>query len=113
MENVVKEIEEAAQRKKFLKTLVETRCNNFDYFKRAYEEKGIYWLNVVYAQPSQIVRTVEESTIEKRCKMWFTLGLSLAPLVKITNSPTFVRSFAQMMEEFEYYVGSNLNITVR
>jgi hypothetical protein len=112
MDNVVKEIEEASQRKKYLKVLVEKRCQNFDYLKRVYEENGLYWLNVVYAHPRQVIQDVDASSLRKRCKMWFTLGISLAPLVNISNNPTFVRSFAQMMEEFEYYVGCSLQVPV-
>lgn len=42
--------------------------------------------------------------------MWFILGVNLSPILRIVNTPTYIRSLAQMMEEFEYYVSTNMVI---
>jgi hypothetical protein len=42
-----------------------------------------------------------------RTKIWFCLGVSLAPLIRIDNMTTFVRSLSQMMEEFDYFSGNS------
>ena len=39
--------------------------------------------------------------------MWFCLGVSLAPLLRIDSVTTYVRSLSQMMEEFEYFIGNS------
>jgi len=41
--------------------------------------------------------------IQKRVFQWFSLGLSLAPLLSIENGPTFVRSLVQLIEEYDYH----------
>jgi len=104
MENIVKEMEDAAQRTKNINFLIETRCDNMLYLKRMCDDHSkTRWLNVVLVPPKDLLKNVDESTIHKRTRMWFVLGVNLAPLIKIDNIPTYVRSLAQMMEEYDYY----------
>jgi hypothetical protein len=116
MEGIVKEMEDALQRKKTIKLLIEKRFNNFDYFKRIMNlqnekmNKKIHWLNIVYLTPSEILNSIDFSVIQKRARMWFILGVNLSPILRIVNTPTYIRSLAQMMEEFEYYVSTNMKI---
>jgi hypothetical protein len=43
--------------------------------------------------------------------MWCTLGLSLAPLIKVDSCVTLIRSLAQLMEEFDHYVENRCRLT--
>jgi len=105
MDNVVKEMEDSTQRKKTISKIIEKRCENITYLRRIYEqEKSIQWLNIAVIDPKKIINKIGKEKIQKRAKSWFFLGLSLAPLVKIPNIPTYVRSLAQIMEEYEYYI---------
>eukprot|EP01117_Protostelium_nocturnum_P018356 TRINITY_DN7662_c0_g1_i1.p1 TRINITY_DN7662_c0_g1~~TRINITY_DN7662_c0_g1_i1.p1 ORF type:complete len:166 (+),score=59.42 TRINITY_DN7662_c0_g1_i1:109-606(+) len=105
MDTIVKEMEDAAMRKKALGLLVEKRSELIDYLKRLYHgEKNLHYLNIVRIDPQLLLKDLEDATIQKRAKNWFILGYNLAPMIRIENPSTFVRSLSQLIEEFDYLV---------
>jgi len=98
MDAIVVKMEEEKERKKHIQLLLEKRNFNMDYLKRVHESNQIHWMNVVLIAPHEF-----GEDIQKRKVQWFNLGLSLAPLAAIENGPTYVRSFLQLLEEFEYH----------
>jgi len=115
MEDLVKEMKDSGLRRKNIMVLVEKRCSNIDYLRRIlqrYNAKArIYWMNVVSIDTDSLVRNVEKRVRNKRTKIWFLLGVNFSKLLRIQNIPTYIRSSAQMLEEFDYFI-SNMSSSV-
>eukprot|EP01133_Synstelium_polycarpum_P014928 gene14928-17652_t len=62
--------------------------------------KPLHWMNVASIQKLDFEKSVE---IQKRLLGWFSLGLSLAPLLSTDKGPAFVRALVQLMEEYDYH----------
>ncbi|GAM18014.1 hypothetical protein SAMD00019534_011890 [Acytostelium subglobosum LB1] len=106
MDAIVSKMEETLERKKSIVQIVDKRTNAIDYIRRIHEaayytnQKPIHWMNVASIHRSDFEKSVE---IQKRLLGWFSLGLSLAPLISTDKGPAFVRALVQLMEEFDYH----------
>ncbi|KAL0488758.1 hypothetical protein AKO1_003897 [Acrasis kona] len=85
-----------------LEYVVKKRVDNLDYIRRVHEGKA-FWLNTVKITPQDIQQYYHPQTLQKRVQQWFYMGVSIAPLLQLENGYLFVRSCAQLMEEYEYH----------
>ncbi|EFA86669.1 hypothetical protein PPL_00471 [Heterostelium album PN500] len=106
MDAIVTKMEETLERKKSIVQIVEKRTNAIDYIRRIHEaayytnQKPLHWMNVAAIQKTDFDKAVD---IQKRLLGWFSLGLSLAPLLSTDKGPAFVRALVQLMEEYDYH----------
>ncbi|GAM17272.1 hypothetical protein SAMD00019534_004470 [Acytostelium subglobosum LB1] len=106
MDAVVTKMEETLERKKSIVHIVERRTTSIDYIRRIHEaayypnQSALHWMNVATIQRLDFERSVE---IQKRLLPWFSLGLSLAPLLSTEKGPALVRALVQLMEEYDYH----------
>eukprot|EP01132_Coremiostelium_polycephalum_P004534 gene4534-5650_t len=73
---------------------------NNNNHKNKDKSTNIHWMNVASIQRSDLEKSVE---IQKRLLGWFSLGLSLAPLLTSDKGPAYIRSLVQLMEEYDYH----------
>lgn len=85
-----------------LEYIVKKRVDNLDYIRRVHEGK-VFWLNCVKITPQDIEQYYHPQTLQKRVQQWFYMGVSIAPLLQLENGYHFIRSCAQLMEEYEYH----------
>lgn len=64
MDGIVKEMEDAQQRKRTLSALIEKRIQQLEYLSKM--ENKLHWLNVVMLKPEEFLEDLEESTYVKR-----------------------------------------------
>lgn len=90
------------QRKQRLEALVQKRTTNFEYLKKIHDG-GNYWLNVMLLIP-QDVRHFVSKLPKQRIVHFYYLGLSVHSILDSkTSGKSVVKSFSQLMEEFEYF----------
>ncbi|EGG17960.1 hypothetical protein DFA_06626 [Cavenderia fasciculata] len=107
MDAIVTKMEETLERKKSIVYIVEKRTNAIDYIRRIHEsayyqqnsKSPLHWMNVANIQKIDFEKSID---IQKRLIGWFSLGLSLAPLLSTDKGPAFVRALVQLMEEYDY-----------
>jgi len=85
--------------------IVMRRQQNWDYIKRAHQGK-VHWLNVIKLSKASIVANFPQEKLQKRIRRWFLLGLSLGRLLELGDGPPLVRALAQLVEEYEHYIGA-------
>ncbi|PRP75074.1 hypothetical protein PROFUN_03910 [Planoprotostelium fungivorum] len=101
---------EIKNRKRNLEMLVEKRTNTLDYLKRLYSgEQNLHYLNIVRVQPQQVIQAIKPATLQKRAMAWCILGYSLASTLKIENTPTYVKTLIQLMEEYDYLLDHDMS----
>mmetsp|Transcript_17359 Transcript_17359/g.29055 ORF Transcript_17359/g.29055 Transcript_17359/m.29055 type:complete len:272 (-) Transcript_17359:2070-2885(-) len=93
------------QRKKRIELLIEKRKLNFAYIKKLHQG-GLYFLNSVMVSKEDVYKVVAQKDVDHRARMFYYLGLSICPLLDLTNGPNTVRAFSQLLEEWEYMFDS-------
>lgn len=89
--------------------LVESRCALIRRLKRTLDGKD-HWLGVVRLAsdaPSlaAMLSSVDAGTSDEGFR-WYSLGVSLGPLLELPSGAAFVRAVLQLWEEFEYHFAS-------
>ncbi|EFC41823.1 hypothetical protein NAEGRDRAFT_58715 [Naegleria gruberi] len=90
------------QKVPLMEFIVQKRVENLEYIRK-FHEGQVFWMNTVKVSPSEIEKAYQSQTLQKRLEQWFTLGMSMAPLIQIDNGYEFVRACSQLLEEFEYH----------
>lgn len=91
-----------------IKKLVEKRIQHLNYIQKIHKGE-VYWMNTCKISIDDMKEFFHESTLEKRVEQWFFLGISLAPLLQVSNGWWFLRALVQLLEEYEYHF-SNLAV---
>eukprot|EP01083_Nonionella_stella_P136127 414069_1 len=85
-----------------LLSLVRKREKTLQYIKKGHRGNH-HWLNTAKLTTEMIHKRKEKKTIEQ----WFVLGMSLGSLLDFSHGSQIVRSFLQLMEEFDYFMSNN------
>jgi hypothetical protein len=64
----------------------------------------VHWLNVIKLTEANIINFYTPEQLQKRARQWFTLGVSVAQLLKLPSAVHVARAFLQLLEEYEYSV---------
>eukprot|EP00300_Choanocystis_sp_HF-7_P001454 c11173_g1_i1.p1 GENE.c11173_g1_i1~~c11173_g1_i1.p1 ORF type:complete len:255 (+),score=64.58 c11173_g1_i1:178-942(+) len=97
-----------------LVAVISQRREEFEYLKRLHSG-GVYWMNVIGITKDDLLRGLYDKDKPKtgkaancmaRVEDWFFLGVTLAPLLELSDSSQFVRGLAQCIEEFEYAIAN-------
>lgn len=84
--------------------VVTKRKGNFDYLKRIHQGKGL-WLNTFQLSKSATVGFYGPQKLQKRAHRCLILGMSVAGLLNLPSGAHIVQASAQLMEEFEHFIG--------
>lgn len=90
-----------------LEEIVKRRTKTLDYLQRVYGGTARF-MNLFEISGDEVVAAYPSERnpdIAKKVERWFALGISLATLIQSVHGATFVRSLAQLLEEFDYYYG--------
>ena len=82
-----------------LKEIIARRQATFDYIKRSLSN-NINYLNICKLTDEDIIK----SSNQLKCEQIFMLGYSLGKLMECSNGALSVQAYAQLMEEYEYYI---------
>eukprot|EP01083_Nonionella_stella_P175295 610071_1 len=85
-----------------LLSLVRKREKTLQYIKKGHRGNH-HWLNTAKLTTEMIHKRKDKKTIEQ----WFVLGMSLGSLLDFSHGSQIVRSFLQLMEEFDYFMSNN------
>eukprot|EP01091_Cochliopodium_minus_P006384 TRINITY_DN16278_c0_g1_i1.p1 TRINITY_DN16278_c0_g1~~TRINITY_DN16278_c0_g1_i1.p1 ORF type:complete len:250 (+),score=43.00 TRINITY_DN16278_c0_g1_i1:12-761(+) len=89
------------------KLLIESRYVNWGYIKRVHE--GItFWMNIIHITKNDLVeyytRKIKSMDLQKRCKKWYCLGISLSNLLILNeNLESYLKKLDQLFGEFENF----------
>ncbi|CAG8543457.1 9567_t:CDS:2, partial [Paraglomus brasilianum] len=82
--------------------LVQKRLTTFNYLKKAHEGK-IHWFSTICLTKKDLASQYDNAKMKKRTHNFFILGVSLAPILDITNPQDYVKALNTLLQEFEYY----------
>eukprot|EP01116_Phalansterium_solitarium_P011210 TRINITY_DN26825_c0_g1_i1.p1 TRINITY_DN26825_c0_g1~~TRINITY_DN26825_c0_g1_i1.p1 ORF type:complete len:237 (-),score=59.62 TRINITY_DN26825_c0_g1_i1:93-803(-) len=104
MENVLSHLDDEKARKNTICVLARSRCKQIKYIKKLLTDKKNHWFNIGLIQRVDFfIRFHPEGGLQKRARLWFRLGVSLAPLMQIEDTATLIRSLSQTMEELDHF----------
>ena len=72
MDGIVKEMEDAKERKKGLNFMLDKRQATMEYLKKIYTPQNKHhWLGVSLVEPEEILKHIEETSREKRFSLLY------------------------------------------
>lgn len=83
-----------------VESLVTRKSELLTYIQRVHRQEA-FFSNVVKLQKSDITSWIQEDILAKRTEMYFSLGMSLSPLLSCSTN-VFLKSCSQLLEEYEY-----------
>ena len=96
--------------------IVERRLQTLDYIKRVCAGER-HWLSVVLlASADEATPQLDRQAKDAETAMalrWFYLGVSMAPLLAITEGTFFVKALLQLFEESQYHFASAARQNIR
>ncbi|KAI9598094.1 hypothetical protein BDF19DRAFT_433447 [Syncephalis fuscata] len=89
-----------------LRELVHKRIATFIYFKRLYEGRSFY-LNTITITPELLLASNQHAnddiTPSKRAYMFYILGISMGPLLDLTNSTYYAKALHTLAQEYDTF----------
>eukprot|EP01062_Namystynia_karyoxenos_P045883 TRINITY_DN34189_c0_g1_i1.p1 TRINITY_DN34189_c0_g1~~TRINITY_DN34189_c0_g1_i1.p1 ORF type:complete len:353 (+),score=89.74 TRINITY_DN34189_c0_g1_i1:79-1137(+) len=98
-----------------LEYIIGKRVKNLEYLRRVHNG-GTMWMNCVWMTAEDVERhfdPAENRVAREHLLQWFTLGLSLAPLLALPNGWQFLCAVERLVDEWEYHFASGVERMIR
>ncbi|OZJ02184.1 hypothetical protein BZG36_04320 [Bifiguratus adelaidae] len=90
----------------FLSELVYKRIATINYLRRAHEG-NTHWFNTVLINREDLHKAYRNTPMRKRTVYFYTLGVSLGPILDITTASDYVKALNILFTEFEYHTNDH------
>ncbi|KAI9287362.1 hypothetical protein BC943DRAFT_358616 [Umbelopsis sp. AD052] len=90
----------------FLSELVYKRIATINYLRRTHEGTT-HWFNTVLLSREDLASMYQNSKMTPRTLKFFTLGVSLGPILDVTNQVDYVKALHLLLHEFECHNNEN------
>lgn len=86
---------------------IEKRLESFDFLRRASRGES-FFMNSVLVTPEECVAEMGEGELQKRCRLFYSLALSVGRVAQLSDAATILRAACQLMAEVEHAAGDTI-----